>query len=57
MSYENIEDLRRPVGLTNKLLGWVVLIDHLGRIRWVAHGNAKPEELETLINISNKLLK
>lgn len=56
LSYENIEDRRRPVGISNKLLGWVVLTDEAGRIRWIAHGNATPAEIEALMSNAKKLL-
>ncbi|KAL7748803.1 Mitochondrial ATPase complex subunit atp10 [Sorochytrium milnesiophthora] len=32
----------------NKYLGWVFLVDAQGKIRWTAHGQAKPEEIERL---------
>lgn len=57
LSYENIEDLRRPVGIVNKLLGWVVLVDGAGRIRWVAHGHATAKELENMMKFSETLIK
>ncbi|KAJ3214356.1 Mitochondrial ATPase complex subunit atp10 [Dinochytrium kinnereticum] len=38
--------MRRAAGMTNKLLGWVNLVDANGRIRWQAHGPATEGEKE-----------
>jgi hypothetical protein len=45
----DISALRKPAGMTNKMMGWVNLVDSAGRIRWQAHGPAKEQEIESLI--------
>ncbi|KAI9364512.1 ATP10 protein-domain-containing protein [Zopfochytrium polystomum] len=52
-----IRDQRKAVGMSNRLLGWVNLVDHAGRIRWQAHGPAKPHEVETLLTSTKLLLQ
>ncbi|KAJ3333906.1 Mitochondrial ATPase complex subunit atp10 [Blyttiomyces sp. JEL0837] len=48
--------LRRRMGMSNRLLGWVNLVDSFGRIRWQAHGPARPHEIEALLKGSRSLL-
>jgi hypothetical protein len=57
MHYGEIKDARRAVGMTNRLLGWVNLVDSNGKIRWQAHGFAKDHEIETLINGAHQLIR
>ncbi|KAJ3410590.1 glutamine-dependent NAD(+) synthetase [Chytridiales sp. JEL 0842] len=49
MHYGDIKQVRRAVGMTNRLVGWANLVDSNGKIRWQAHGPAKEHEIETLI--------
>jgi len=53
--YKDLGDIKKEIGISNSVLGWVTLVDKFGRIRWIAHGMAKEEEIETLINLSNVL--
>ncbi|KAJ3385167.1 Mitochondrial ATPase complex subunit atp10 [Lobulomyces angularis] len=56
LNYEDIEEIRSPIGLTNKLLGWVNLVDSRGFIRWQAHGPATKGEIESLLKNVELLL-
>ena len=47
---------RKSVGITNRHLGWVQLVDGFGRIRWQAHGPAKPEEINTLLRLTQDFI-
>ncbi|KAJ5893972.1 hypothetical protein N7495_005663 [Penicillium taxi] len=42
------ESLKEAVGMMNKVVGYVYLVDADCRIRWAGSGPAKPEELESL---------
>ncbi|KAJ3024906.1 UNVERIFIED_CONTAM: Mitochondrial ATPase complex subunit atp10 [Siphonaria sp. JEL0065] len=53
--FGSIVEQRNKIGMANKLVGWVHLVDGEGRVRWSAHGPAKEEELETLIASANAL--
>lgn len=55
--YKDLGDQKEDIGISNSVLGWVTLIDKFGRVRWIAHGMAKEEEVETLINLSSILRK
>jgi hypothetical protein len=57
MVNEPMGDQRRSVGMENQILGWVHLCDHLGFVRWQAHGIATPGELETLSKLTQRLNK
>ncbi|RKP02754.1 hypothetical protein CXG81DRAFT_2878, partial [Caulochytrium protostelioides] len=56
LGYENIKDARRRAGMSNATLGWVNLVDGRGRVRWQAHGDATPEEIDALITVTKELL-
>ncbi|KAJ3134679.1 Mitochondrial ATPase complex subunit atp10 [Physocladia obscura] len=47
---------RTKIGMDNKLVGWVHLVDSIGRVRWSAHGPAEEEEIKTLISSVKELL-
>lgn len=47
--------LGREIGMDNRALGWVNLVDKKGRIRWQAHGIPTEQELETLQVLTKKL--
>ncbi|KAJ3067570.1 Mitochondrial ATPase complex subunit atp10 [Quaeritorhiza haematococci] len=57
MHYTSIEQPRKQVGMTNRLLGWANLVDRQGRIRWQAHGVATEGEIKTLIEGTRSLLR
>ena len=40
--------LKQPLGITNKHVGYVYLVDPAGKIRWAGCGFATPEEREAL---------
>lgn len=48
LSHQSLEYLREPMGMTNKHVGYVFLVDWEGRIRWAGCGWASPEEEEGL---------
>lgn len=55
--FKDLGDTKRDIGISNAVLGWVTLVDKFGRIRWVAHGLATEEEIETLIGLASQLRK
>lgn len=55
LCYKDLGVIKKDMGITNSVLGWVTLVDRFGRVRWVAHGIAKEEEIETLIKLSSEL--
>ena len=57
MCYQDIADARMEIGITNSVLGWVTLVDRFGRIRWIAHGIATEEEINSLLSVSKILQK
>lgn len=54
--YDTIRIKRKAMGMHNKVLGWINLVDEFGYIRWQAHGNATEEELQTLMALTDRLL-
>ncbi|KAI9340822.1 ATP10 protein-domain-containing protein, partial [Obelidium mucronatum] len=52
----SIEEQRNKIGMKNRLVGWVHLVDSDRRVRWSAHGPAKPEEVATLLESTRLLL-
>ncbi|KAJ7169073.1 ATP10 protein-domain-containing protein [Mycena crocata] len=57
LSTQNMEYLREPMGLTNRMVGYVYLIDENLKIRWAAGGDATPTELKALESCLAVLLK
>ncbi|TPX36523.1 hypothetical protein SmJEL517_g01189 [Synchytrium microbalum] len=47
---------RQSIGISNRHLGWVQLVDTFGRIRWQAHGPAKPDEVATLLQLTREFM-
>ncbi|KAJ3070880.1 Mitochondrial ATPase complex subunit atp10 [Podochytrium sp. JEL0797] len=45
----SILEERNRIGMTNRVLGWVHLVDGQGMVRWSAHGPAKEHEVAALI--------
>jgi len=48
VSNQNMEYVREALGMVNKHIGYVYLLDERLRVRWAACGDAKPEETEAL---------
>ncbi|KAJ7072692.1 ATPase assembly factor ATP10, partial [Mycena amicta] len=57
VSSQNMEYLREPLGLANKMVGYVYLIDENLKIRWAAGGDATTAELAALESCTRVLLK
>ncbi|KAJ7125137.1 ATP10 protein-domain-containing protein [Mycena epipterygia] len=57
LSTQNMEYLREPMGLTNRMVGYVYLIDENLKIRWAAGGDATLAELQALESCMSVLLK
>ncbi|KAJ7502994.1 ATP10 protein-domain-containing protein [Mycena galericulata] len=57
LSTQNMEYLREPMGLTNRMVGYVYLIDENLKIRWAAGGDATKAELNALESCLTVLLK
>ncbi|KAJ6618870.1 ATP10 protein-domain-containing protein [Mycena sp. CBHHK59/15] len=57
LSTQNMEYLREPMGLTNKMVGYVYLIDENLKIRWAAGGDATLAETQALESCTAVLLK
>ena len=43
------------MGITNMYLGWVFLVDDQARVRWHAHGTALPDEIHTMLRLTETL--
>ncbi|CAK5282386.1 unnamed protein product [Mycena citricolor] len=56
LSSQNLEYLRGPMALDNKLVGYVYLIDENLKIRWAAGGDATMSELKALETCTAVLL-
>ncbi|EJU02420.1 hypothetical protein DACRYDRAFT_79220 [Dacryopinax primogenitus] len=57
LSSYNMEYYREPLGCTNKMLGYVYLLDEDCKIRWAAGGHPNPEEQVSLHKCTGVLLK
>ncbi|KAJ7647683.1 ATP10 protein-domain-containing protein [Roridomyces roridus] len=57
LSTQNMEYLREPMGLINRMVGYVFLIDENLKIRWAAGGDATMAELKALESCLSVLLK
>lgn len=51
-----MEYIRDPLGLNNKHIGFVYLLDQKLRVRWAGMGLALPEEAESLRSCAKVLL-
>ncbi|EIE20745.1 hypothetical protein COCSUDRAFT_57309 [Coccomyxa subellipsoidea C-169] len=49
-------EIRRVLGMTNRLTGYAYLIDGKGRVRWRGSGQATAAEAENLVACSKELL-
>ncbi|CAL1699387.1 unnamed protein product [Somion occarium] len=56
ISSQNMDYLRDDLGMTNKHIGYVYLVDQACRIRWAACADPKPEEIEALKACTGVLL-
>ncbi|EIN08441.1 hypothetical protein PUNSTDRAFT_87856 [Punctularia strigosozonata HHB-11173 SS5] len=56
VSSQNMEYLRDEMGMVNKHIGYVYLVDDKCRIRWAACGDAKEEETQGLVGCARALL-
>lgn len=54
--YGNSSKINRSLGIVNTKTGYVFLIDGNGEVRWKASGMATQREIETLNNLTRKLL-
>lgn len=57
VSSQNIEYIRDDLGMTNRHIGYVYLLDEQCRIRWAGCADPKPEEVEALKACTGVLLK
>ncbi|THH27441.1 hypothetical protein EUX98_g6747 [Antrodiella citrinella] len=57
ISSQNLDYVRDDVGITNKHVGYVFLIDENCKIRWAGCADPKPEEVEALNVCTGVLLK
>ncbi|KAH9815567.1 ATP10 protein-domain-containing protein [Melampsora americana] len=57
LSNQNLEYIREPLGMVNKLLGYVYLVDWDRKVRWAGCGFANAEEMRGLFTSSRALLK
>ncbi|KAG8920377.1 Mitochondrial ATPase complex subunit atp10, partial [Tulasnella sp. 418] len=57
ISSQNMEMLRQPLGMENKHVGFVYLLDEDLKVRWAACGFAKEEETKALHQCVGILLK
>ena len=49
--------VREPLGMNNKHIGFVYLLDENMKVRWAGGGIARPEEAESLQKCVGVLLK
>ncbi|MBW0530770.1 hypothetical protein O181_070485 [Austropuccinia psidii MF-1] len=57
LSNQSLEYIREPLGMVNKLLGYVYLIDWNKKVRWAGCGFANADEIRGLFSSTNVLLK
>lgn len=56
VNYELPEVIRETLGLINKNVGYLFLVDENCRIRWAGSGDARPEEKDSLIRGLRRLI-
>lgn len=56
VSAQNMEYVREDLGMVNKHVGYVYLVDEMCRVRWAACADAKLEEARALENCTRILL-
>lgn len=57
LSHQNMEYLKAPLGLDNKFVGYVYLLDENCKIRWAGCGDVKDDEAVALERCTDVLLK
>ncbi|KAI0077371.1 hypothetical protein K474DRAFT_1661807 [Panus rudis PR-1116 ss-1] len=57
VSSQNMDYIRDDLGMTNRHIGYVYLIDQACRVRWAGCADPKPEEIEALKACTGVLLK
>jgi len=57
VSSQNMEYVRESLGMVNKHIGYVYLLDEQLKVRWAGCGDAKPEETDALRTSAGVLLK
>ncbi|EJC99371.1 uncharacterized protein FOMMEDRAFT_94188, partial [Fomitiporia mediterranea MF3/22] len=57
LSRQNMEYLREPLGMNNKHIGFVYLVDENLKVRWAGGGLAVPQESESLMRCTKVLLE
>lgn len=56
VNYELPNVVRETLGLVNKTVGYVFLVDEECRIRWAGSGQARPDEKESLVRGLRRLI-
>ncbi|KAF8556041.1 hypothetical protein OG21DRAFT_1506993 [Imleria badia] len=56
VSSQSVEFVREPLGMTNKHVGYVYLVDENLKVRWAGSGDAKAEETRALETCAGVLL-
>ncbi|CAN0102652.1 unnamed protein product [Ectocarpus sp. 12 AP-2014] len=49
------EEVRKALGIVNRLTLYVLLVDQKGRVRWLGTGKATPDEVESLVRCARQL--
>ncbi|KAI0346443.1 hypothetical protein BDW22DRAFT_1461829 [Trametopsis cervina] len=57
ISSQNMDYIRKDMGLTNKYIGYVYLVDEQCRIRWAGCADPQPAEIQALKTCTGQLLK
>ncbi|KAI9028863.1 ATP10 protein-domain-containing protein [Phycomyces nitens] len=52
---KDITRVRKMLDMTNQYIGYVFLVDENCKIRWVAHGDATPEEIGNMLGMTEYL--
>ncbi|KIK80442.1 hypothetical protein PAXRUDRAFT_833521 [Paxillus rubicundulus Ve08.2h10] len=56
VSNQSVEYIREPLGMTNKHIGYVYLVDENLKVRWAGCADAKAEEIQALETCTGVLL-
>lgn len=51
------DHFKEHTGMRNKQMGYVMLVDKQGKIRWQANGEAVQHELESMKRLTEELIK
>lgn len=55
--FGGVKEFITPLQVPNKFTGYAFLLDSSNRIRWRGCGQAKPEEVETMIQCAQQLVR